>query len=43
MILAQNNNTPVPYWLSLPLWKLGLWIKTNNVIVAEAKEAANGK
>ncbi len=44
MILARNNNTPVPYWLSLPLWKLSQWIRTNNIIVAEAKkEAANGQ
>ena len=44
MILARNNNTPVPYWLSLPLWRLGQWIKTNNVIVAEEKkEASNGQ
>ncbi len=44
MILARNNNTPVPYWLSLPLWRLGQWIKTNNVIVAEEKkEASHGQ
>ena len=43
MILARNNNTPVPYWLSLPLWRLGQWIKTNNVIVAEEKKEASGR
>lgn len=44
MILARNNNTPIPYWLSLPLWKLRQWIRTNNIVVAKEKEvAANGK
>nr|DAI82286.1 MAG TPA: hypothetical protein [Caudoviricetes sp.] len=43
LILARNNHTPVPFWLSLPLWKLGQWIKANNAVVAEGEEAANGK
>ena len=29
-MLARNNNTPVPYWLSRPLGELGRWIKANN-------------
>ena len=40
MILARNNNTPIPYWLELPLWKLRQWIRTNNIVVAEEKEEA---
>ncbi|MEY8311725.1 hypothetical protein AALA61_06965 [Oscillospiraceae bacterium 42-9] len=29
-MLARNNNTPVPWWLSRPLGELGLWIQANN-------------
>lgn len=45
MILARNSHTPIPFWLSQPLWKLFRWIKANNAIVAEEGEevASNGK
>lgn len=43
LIMARNNNTPTPFWLSLPLAKLPSWIKTNNAINAVGKEPPNGK
>jgi hypothetical protein len=44
MILAQNNNTPVSFWMSLPLWKLPQWIKVNNIVIAETKKGTfNGR
>lgn len=43
MILAKNNHTPVPYWLSVPLRELKLWIKSNNAIIADEKRAADGE
>lgn len=35
--MAQNNNTPVPYWASLPLASLTKWIKASNRLVEEQK------
>jgi hypothetical protein len=32
MILARNNNTPISFWLSLPLSRLGGWIADNNAL-----------
>lgn len=43
LILAKNNHTPVPYWLSVPLRELKLWIKSNNAIIADEKRAADGE
>lgn len=37
--MAQNNNTPAPYWLALPLYQLRLWIEANNSIVADREKA----
>ncbi|WP_298031690.1 hypothetical protein [uncultured Dysosmobacter sp.] len=31
--MAKNNNTPVSFWLSLPLPDLVAWIKASNAIV----------
>lgn len=35
--MAQNNHTPVPFWLSVTLPDLGKWIKESNRIAAETK------
>nr|DAQ33719.1 MAG TPA: hypothetical protein [Caudoviricetes sp.]DAU22505.1 MAG TPA: hypothetical protein [Caudoviricetes sp.] len=35
--MAQNNNTPVSYWVSLPLLSLTKWIKASNRLVEEQK------
>jgi len=43
MILAQNNNTPVPYWLSRPLWELRDWIRINNVVISKREGKPNGQ
>jgi len=32
MVLAQANNTPVPFWLDLPLAELRAWILDSNDI-----------
>jgi electron transfer flavoprotein beta subunit len=37
LIMAKTNNTPVPFWLSLPLSELIAWIRESNHIVAEAE------
>lgn len=29
-MLARNNNTPISFWLELPLEEFGRWIKANN-------------
>ena len=36
--MAQNNNTPVSYWLSLPLESLVKWIRASNRLVKEQKD-----
>jgi hypothetical protein len=36
--MAQNNNTPVSYWLSLPLSDLMLWIGDNNHIIEQRRK-----
>lgn len=38
--MAQVNNTPVPYWLSLPLVELTAWIRSSNQIQREEKAKA---
>ncbi len=37
--MAQQNNTPVDFWLSINLPELLRWIKANNAVVQEQKEA----
>ena len=37
-INVTDNNTPVPFWLSLRLWKLTAWIQDSNKIVAERRK-----
>jgi hypothetical protein len=37
--MAQVNNTPASYWLSLPLSQLGGWIEDSNFIQQKIKEA----
>ena len=36
--MAQNNNTPVSYWLSLPLESLVKWTRASNRLVKEQKD-----
>lgn len=36
LILAQTNNTPVPFWLSLALPELCEWIRASNSVQDEA-------
>jgi hypothetical protein len=36
--MAQNNNTPVSYWLSVPLSELTEWIDDNNHIIERRRE-----
>jgi len=43
LLLAQTNNTPVPFWLSLPLRDLAPWIAESNKLVAEANKRAKSK
>ena len=43
MILARNNNTPIPYWLSMPIMSLSRWIRTNNRIEEAIQEARKKK
>lgn len=43
MILARNNNTPVYYWLAIPMSDLSKWIKTNNRIEEAIKRARKQK
>lgn len=38
MVLAQNNYTPVDYWLRLPLKELSEWVETNNRIIEERRQ-----
>ncbi|MGN0184680.1 MAG: hypothetical protein ACI4AL_06145 [Aristaeellaceae bacterium] len=38
LLMAQANNTPVPFWLSLPLWQLKQWIEDSNWIINERKK-----
>ena len=38
MVLARNNNTPIPFFLSCPLSELPEWIRTNNEIVKENQQ-----
>ncbi|MCL2487346.1 MAG: hypothetical protein FWE80_01545 [Oscillospiraceae bacterium] len=33
LILARNNNTPVDFWLSLPLTELRGWIDDNDALM----------
>lgn len=35
--MAQTNNTPVSYWVSLPLASLMKWIKASNRLVEEER------
>ncbi len=37
LLLAKVNNTPVPFWLSLPLCELSAWIRDSNWIVEKSK------
>jgi len=36
--MAQDNNTPVPFWLSLTLMELTQWIHDHNQIVKEKRQ-----
>jgi len=39
MILARNWNSPIDFWLGLPLSELRGWIQTNNEIINEENQA----
>lgn len=41
--LSMNNHTPLSEWLSMTLRELRYWIRANNAVIAEGKEAADGK
>ena len=41
--MAKTNQTPVSYWLSLPLPSLCKWIKVSNQLVKEALEQRKNK
>lgn len=43
LTMAKNNQTPVSYWLSLPLPSLCKWIKVSNQLVKEARERRKNK
>lgn len=43
MILAKNNHTDISFWQSQPLISLRLWVKANNAVIEDGKEAANGR
>lgn len=38
IIMAKNNGTDIPFWLSMPLVQLIQWIRTNNRIEAESRK-----
>ncbi len=38
-MLAKNNHTPVPFWLSRPLRELGEWIRANNRLVEKEEQS----
>ncbi len=40
--MARENNTPVDYWLSIPLQEFGRWIVANNEIVQDQQKKAKG-
>lgn len=35
LTLSRSNNTPVSYWLSLPVGSLRYWIAAHNALEAE--------
>jgi len=37
-VLAKNWNTPVPYWLGIPLTELREWIRSSNDVVRESEK-----
>lgn len=39
LLMAQENCTPAPYWLAMPLYQLQQWIEANNAIVADREKA----
>ncbi len=41
--MAQNNVTPIPFWLSLPLREFAQWREANNVLVAEREKARKSR
>ena len=41
--MARENNTPVPFWLSIPLREFGKWVIANNEIVQEQREKQKHK
>ena len=43
LTMAKTNQTPVSYWLSLPLPSLCKWIKVSNQLVKEARERRKNK
>jgi hypothetical protein len=40
LVLAQTNNTPVPYWLSLTIPDFCAWLRASNQIQQEMRESA---
>ncbi len=36
--MAKNFNTPVPYWISLPLAEFTRWIRAGNAVIEEENE-----
>jgi hypothetical protein len=34
-VLAQNNNTPITYWLEMQVSQIPAWIKANNELIKE--------
>ncbi len=43
LILAQNNNTPASYWLTMRLSALHEWVRANNQLQREIEEARKQK
>nr|DAL64943.1 MAG TPA_asm: hypothetical protein [Caudoviricetes sp.] len=41
--MAKTNQTPVSYWLALPLPSLCKWIKVSNQLVKEARDRSKKK
>jgi hypothetical protein len=38
IIMAKNNNTPVSFWLELPLTEFSKWIRASNSVIEKSNQ-----
>jgi len=36
--MSRTNNTPVPFWLSLPISQFGDWVRDSNTVTLDAEK-----